>query len=539
MGPILPLLKELNFNMLSLRELSLYFSSSGVEALSKLSLDIAPATVHAIVGENGAGKTTLARLAAGRIIPQRGELFVDGSPLPLGSVSAARRAGIALVEQNPEMDTKLSLLEDALIGVETRKGPFLSIRKARKNWEEILALTSLNLSPELSVSKASPAERQLSRLIAALMQKPRYLFLDEVSALLDGEEQKKIHNLVRSLSEKGLGVIIVSHRLAEVFSLADKITVLRNGKNMGTFNRGEIDQKEIIARMFGTAEQAETAMQTEASPEKKDSAPLLATEPLLELKNISLKKEPWISLNIKELTLHRGEIVGVLGLRGSGLESLEAFIAGALGSGESYGELTVPKKGELAWISSLPNHTPLPERLTLAESLVLFPDFWDSKSGPKRQSKKRAFWNLRSLVSHFFIPQARVQSIAENIIDRAQIHARAGQAGGTLSGGMKRRFVFMREILRKSKILLAGEPFWGLDRASVEKMSEKLRLYTRHGGGVLLISTDIDLVLDLANTIYILKEGYLSGAFYPENFNSKESARDFLSRYMILGEENA
>ncbi len=514
--------------MLHLEGISHWFASTGIQALDGIDLAVERGSVHAIVGENGAGKSTLARIVAGQLAAASGSVWFGGKRLPPGRVDHALASGIALVSQYPALADGFTLFEDAMMGAS--RGVFLRKRALREDWDRIICEMGIALNGDTPVAEASAAERQLARLAGFLMRDLRCLILDEVSAVLDKDEREALHALVRRLAAAGTSVLLVSHLLDEVIALADNTTILCRGRLVETVGRGTLSADELAGRLFGRFEADDMPL-----PDSASKAPV-KTETVLSLSAISFEAPGWPALHDLSFSLESGSITAIAGIRDAGIETLEQLVAGALqpdsgtiaigvqtfeappsrGGLRKTSRVPQMRKAGLAWIAGGRSLSMLPDKLPLSDALVA--------CDPQHYARRKA---------PFLLDGVRTGRAAARLIREAGLRAKETQSSASLSGGSQRRFAIARELARTARVLLAVEPFQGLDSRSAGALAARFRAWSSGGRAILLLSADLDRLIALADRILALNGGRIVADISLDSPSAKQHARRLIPTLLV------
>ncbi|GAB3341384.1 sugar ABC transporter ATP-binding protein [Larkinella ripae] len=470
--------------MLQLLHISKSFP--GVRALDDVSFDVRAGEVHALCGENGAGKSTLLNLLSGNLQPDAGHLEWKGQATRMSGPAEATRQGIAIVYQQLSLVDSLTVAENIFANRQPRNR--LGLIRQRPLWEAAQALLqALNLShikPGSLVASLSAGQKQMVEIAKALSQKPDLLLLDEPTASLTERETRTLFELIGQLKTAGKAVIYISHRLSEIFTVADRVSVLKDGTYQGTFSVSETTAADLVRRMVGRNVLIERAASS-AKPEV-----------MLTAENLSGKRFSGISFQ-----LHRGEILGLAGLVGAGRTELARAIFGIdpLKSG------TVQIGGKLAEIS----HPADAMRLGIAylpeerKALGLFPDQSVTQNLVTAQPPTTsAGW--------FDAPASA--TLAETYRNQLTIRAPSVKtAVGNLSGGNQQKVLLARWLLTKPELLIVDEPTHGIDVGAKAEIYTLLRQLAAKGKAILLISSELPELLILADRILVMREGQLAG----------------------------
>ncbi len=460
-----------------------------VHALRGADLSLGFGEVHAVLGENGAGKTTLLRILAGLIPPDRGEVIVGGRVARFRTPRDAWSAGIGLVHQHFTLVARFTVLENLALGVRWGGGGFaLPLRDVRRRVERLAEETGLAVPPDAQVGTLGVGERQRVEILKVLLREPRVLALDEPTAVLAPGEVDMLLRLLRTQAAEGRCVVLVAHKLDEVLSVADRVTVLRGGRTVLEAARSEVSADLLATAMVGEAG-ALVLGESAATTAVRRPAPAPG-EPVARLEGVTLSG-PRGERALKDVALEvrRGEIVGIAGVEGNGQRELAKVLsrrAQPLG-----GRATVP-----------PDPGFIPQDRA-REGLV--PDF-DVAENLALALHRRGEWRRGPLLLW-----QNVRATARDLIARYRIAAPSTRSlARALSGGNQQRVVVARELESGRDLLVAENPTRGLDVAATAFVHEELlRLRARGDTGIALLSTDLDEVLALADRILVMVRGRL------------------------------
>jgi rhamnose transport system ATP-binding protein len=442
-------------------------SYGGVAALRHASLALRAGEVHAIVGENGAGKSTLIKILTGAVIADEGEIRVDGHLVANHSPHQARALGIVAIYQQPALFPHLTVAENIALASETG-GAFrvLDWKTRRTQAKAVLEQIGARIDPEWPVSRLSMAEQQLIEIARALRAKARVLILDEPTASLTEQEADRLFEIVRDLRGRGVGLIYISHRLDELFRIADRVTVLRDGAVIGTEPMAEIDRPKMIRMMVGR---------------ELSSVFPKVTVPIGE-----------VALETDCLALRRGEIVGMAGMVGSGRTEFAEELFGLRGArtvkiGGREHRITSPGQAIALGIAYVPEDRrrnglimdmPIPANITLASLKGMF-------LRPK---------NERDLADQY---RARLQVKAPSLAAPVK----------TLSGGNQQKVSLARWLATNPKILILDEPTQGIDVGAKAEIHQQMGELAAAGMAILMISSELPEVLGMSDRIAVMHEG--------------------------------
>ena len=476
-------------SLLSIRGLTK--SYPGVVANSEISFEVAPGEVHALLGENGAGKSTLVKAIYGLVTPDSGQMFVDGQLFEPRNPQEARAAGVSMVFQHFSLFDALSVAENIALGMAKPPGTDELSRRIR----DIANAYGLPLDPDRLVGDLSVGERQRVEIVRCLLQDPRILIMDEPTSVLTPQEVSTLFTTLRKLSSEGVAILYISHKLEEIRTLCDHATVLRNGRVVGECKPAEKTARQLAEMMIGL--------------ELVRPLPRLFSpgEALLQVRDLTVPADTPFGTTLKNvsLSLRAGEVLGIAGVAGNGQEELMKVISGetrvsseriAMG-GRQIGA-DGPNARRLAGLLSAPEerlgHAAAAD-MTLTENAYL--------TGRKRQ---RLDW--RGFRKH-----GSTANFARAIIGKFDVRTPGVTVkAGALSGGNLQKFVIGREILQRPKVLVVNQPTWGVDAHAAATIRTAIRDLAAEGTGVLVISQDLDELMEISDTFSVLEGGRLSEA---------------------------
>ncbi|NPV47304.1 MAG: ATP-binding cassette domain-containing protein [Armatimonadetes bacterium] len=465
----------------------------GLVALDGVSLTIAPGELHALVGENGAGKSTLVQIVAGQIAPDGGELLLDGQPVASFSPRVARSMGVAIVPQHPDLFHSLTALENLFVGEWPRgRAGCVSWREMRERARLVLAEMGVALDLNARAGDLTVAERQLLQIARALVANARLLILDEPTAPLGQEETERLFALLRRLHGRGVAMVYISHRLAEVFELAQRVTVLRDGRLVATLPLAGVSREELVRLMVGESPQEASTSEPKPVPERP---PLLAVEGLTvpgKVASLSFSVAP-------------GEVLGLAGVAGSGrnevlraIGGVERFAATSIRiAGKPVAPLS-PDRALRAGICLVPadrHHEALVLPMAVRENLTLGSlGRWASRLGLIRHREEAT---AAAELSH----RVAVRAVSTE------------QAVATLSGGNQQKVALASRLAVQPRVLLLEEPTQGVDVRARSELHRQIRDLAAHGVAILLVSSDLPELLTLSDRIVVLHRGRQVGEF--------------------------
>ncbi|HZA82304.1 MAG TPA: sugar ABC transporter ATP-binding protein [Actinomycetes bacterium] len=466
----------------------------GVRALQGVDLQVERGEVHALLGENGAGKSTLMKLVAGAVTPDAGRMTLDGAPVPLGSLAAAQASGVALVYQDLSLVPQLSVGENVLLG----RWP--TTRWGTVAWEELhatagrhLGRIGLEVDPRRRVGELGMAERQLVEIAKALSGDVRVLLLDEPTSALSDPEARRLFGVVRDLTGSGVAVVYVSHRLPEVLDIADRVSVLRDGRLVGTVRAAEVDENRLARMMVGRAVGGPAATPVPAA----DGGTPLA------LAARGLARPP--RLKPVDLELRAGEVAAVFGLVGSGrtrlartLFGLEPATGGSLEVGGRPASVRSPADAIALGIGYLGEDRAagIVPRMTLAENITLA--------------------SLPRLGRGALLATGQERQLARRFADELDIRAPLDRPAETLSGGNQQKLVLARWLCSGARVLVLDDPTRGIDVGAKEEVFRLVRRLAGDGAAVLYLTSETREAQELADRILIMAGGRIVRSVDPD-----------------------
>jgi ABC-type uncharacterized transport system ATPase subunit len=479
--------------VLEMRGITKEFPS--IVANDNVGLDVRKAEVHALLGENGAGKSTLMNILYGLYKADEGEILLQGKPVTFGSAKDAIRAGIGMVHQHFMLIPVMTVAENIVLGNEpTREGILLDERGAEERVREISKQYGLAVDPTALVGDITVGQQQRVEILKALYRGAEILILDEPTAVLTPQEAGELFEIVESLRHAGKSIVFISHKLNEVLTIADRITVLRRGKTIETVPREGATEASLARSMVGR----EVLLRVE-KPVAQPGDVLLRVENLQVVDDRGIEKVNGVSFEVRA-----GEIVGIAGVDGNGQSELIDAIAGlrkiATGSVQLAGR-TFDSASAREMLDAGLGHIPedrqrrgLILEFTIAENIALH----DYANPPD------AKWGW--LFPRRFVERARTL-IREFDVRGGGPLARAG----TLSGGNQQKVIAAREIARDPKVLIAAQPTRGLDVGAIEFVHRRLVEEREEGRAILLVSLELEEILSLSDRILVLYEGRIVG----------------------------
>ena len=472
--------------LLQVRELSKGFP--GVRALSGVNLDVWPGEVVAVIGENGAGKSTLMKILAGVQRPDAGEILWDGRPVQFASVEAALQAGIVLIHQELNLADNLDVGGNIFLGREPRRMGLIDRRRIDRDSAEVMRRVGLECSPRTIVSSLPIGRQQMVEIAKALSSDARLLIMDEPTSSLTTHEAEQLFSVVKDLRSRGISILYISHRLAEVKELADRVVVLRDGRNAGGLDRSEVTHDRMVRMMVGR-ELSQFYPHTPRAP----------GDAVLDVRRLRTPTFPKHELSF---TLRAGEIVGLAGLVGAGRTELLRTLFG----------IDRARGGEIEVVGRLLSRHGAAD--AIAAGLALVPE--DRKQQglvlemPVRENLSLAGVNRSARMG--FLALAAERDLATTMIGSLGIKTPSDrQAVQFLSGGNQQKVVLGKWLAVRPKVLLLDEPTRGIDVGAKQEIYRLMEQLADSGVAILFASSEMEEVLGMSDRTLVMHEGRLTG----------------------------
>ena len=496
---------------LQMRGITKTYPENEVLANDRVDFEVRENEIHAVVGENGAGKTTLMKILYGLEQPDGGDIFVKAQQVRIHSPLDANRLGIGMVHQHFRLIPEFTIAENVVLGIEPRKrGIFFDRERAVRGVREVTRRYGFAIDPRLAVSRLTVGQMQLVEIIKILYREAELLILDEPTSVLTEQQIHKLFATLRKLREIGKTIVIITHKLGEVKAISQRVTVMRKGEVVAVRDTADVDERELSRLMVGKA----VTFQFERKPVNKGRV-------VLELQDVVLRQkgQDRSLLDHVNLKVHAGEIVGVVGVSGNGLAELEDVVGGLrrvsrgklLHDGRDITELSAVQLRErgLAYVPA--------DRLYRGSSL-----------------QSSVMENMIISSHHDFLrggvfQQQAVEQFADSLTRSFSIDGDPRVPIGTLSGGNIQKVILARELASQTDFIIFSEPTWGLDVASAEFVYAKILEIRERGIAVLLISSNLDEILALCDTLVVLYRGRAVAALS----NAQSLSKELVGEYMM------
>lgn len=462
----------------------------GVHALTDVSLDLLPGEIHALCGENGAGKSTLIKILAGSYTPDKGQVFMEGVPLPPGDIRASEKAGIHVLYQESTSFPHLNAMENIFLGREPRRfgGLLLHRKKLKQDTLALLSRLGEDVPHDRPLGNLSLAQRQMIGIARALAHKSRILIMDEPTASLSGRETEVLFRIARQLKEEGVGILYISHRLEEIFELAQRVTVLRDGRHITTRDVKEVSREDLIRMMVGR----------EVSSLSQKPAGGTKGRVVLEVRGLTLKG----SYRNISFSLCAGEILGLAGLVGAGRSEVAQTIFG----------ITRQDSGSV--IVDGQSLSPGSVRCAINRGLALVPEDRQRQGLilPMAVGVNLTLAVLHRLTRFCLCSSAKEKNLITRLLSEMDVRGGSPYApASTLSGGNQQKLVIGKWLALSPSILLLDEPTHGVDVGAKAEIYKLIRRLADEGIATLVISSDLPEILSLCDRILVMREGEISG----------------------------
>ncbi|NPV41610.1 MAG: sugar ABC transporter ATP-binding protein [Anaerolineae bacterium] len=478
----------------------------GVHALNNVSFSVLEGEVHAIVGENGAGKSTLMKILAGNYKPDTGRILLSGKEVEFNNPHQAHMAGISIIYQEFYCFPSLSVVANVFAGKEIIKNIFLDEKEMRKRVCDVLNRMGVKIDPDATARDLSVADQQIIEIAKALVYESKIVIMDEPNSALTDKETKALFEIINRMKKQGITILYISHRLEEVFQICDRITVLRDGHFMGTWEKTKTNIPFIISQMIGRK-------LDEAFP-KRSTIHWEAT-PILKVKNLSLEN----SLDNVNFEIRAGEVLGFAGLEGSGIRELfhilfglQKFTSGEIlyqGNKQDYSFSDQAIKAGWGLIPANRRDHGLIMRWTVKENITLV--------------------ILKRLLNAMkLIRRSAVDSVAADYITKLRISAGSSdKIALDLSGGNQQKVVISKWLATNPRILLLDDPTRGIDVGAKSEIYNLIQDLSKQGLAILFNSSEIDEVIGLSHRILVVRQGKII-----KEFNHQEAEKSEVLRFV-------
>lgn len=465
-----------------------------------ISLSFELGKIHAIVGENGAGKSTLMKIVNGLYQPDSGSMRLSDEELLLRNPADAARKGIGMVYQHFMLVPTLTVAENLILGNEMHRYGILDMQSARHKVREVSNVYGFNIDPDIKISELSVGKQQRVEIMKVLFRQSTIIVFDEPSAVLTPSEVQELFVIMRKLRDNGATILFITHKLQEVFTIAETVSVVRKGKLEGSFSIDSITREEVASLMIGRS--AQFIRKT----------PAVRNEIILQAHDVTvLSTQGHVAVDGVSFTLHKGEILGIAGVDGNGQSELAMAIAGLL---DYSGSITIDnielRERSIAAKKKIVAHIPEDRHkhaaitsFTLAENAIL---------GHHQTFARKGIIDVRAVKSftHTLLSDYDVQADSSTMLF------------GQLSGGNQQKCVVGRELREDTPVILAVHPTRGVDIGAIEMIHAQLLEKAKEGKAVVLISSEISDVLALSDTIAVMYKGRFNAILSRDDSNEEK-----------------
>ena len=477
----------------------------GVVANRDIHLRVLPGEVHAVVGENGAGKSTLMKILYGMLRPDEGLIRVEGREVHFRSPKDAIDRGIGMVHQHFMLADNLTVLENVILGAEPARGPTIDFERARDRIRDLSGTYSLPLDPNRLVETLAVGERQRLEIIKVLYRGARILILDEPTAVLVPQEVEELFGHLRELKRQGVTVIFISHKLDEVLEIADRITVIRQGRTIDTVDRGEVTARQLAEMMVGSEL---------PTPETREST--VTDVVLLSVEGLTVRNPDGRTvLDDVSLAIRHGEVLGIAGVEGNGQAELVEAIIGLRHA--HAGRISLDGSDITSWGTRSRREAGIcyiPEdRHDLG--LLLPSPLWENAmlGHQTRPPFSRGLW----------IDRAGARRRTGDVVREFRVMTPGVDvAAYALSGGNQQKLIVGREMTAGPKVLIAAQPTRGIDVGAQAAVWDQIRRARAEGLAVMLISADLEELIGLSDTLWVIYRGRLVARLDPTTVTPEE-----------------
>ncbi|QVI26413.1 sugar ABC transporter ATP-binding protein [Mycolicibacterium neoaurum] len=482
----------------ALRMTGIVKSFPGTRACNGAGLEVAEGEVHCLLGENGAGKSTMMKILSGSYTPDSGTITLAGKDVSFNSPIDGVRAGINTIYQELDLVPDMTVSQNLFLGHEPRRGPFVNRRERDRRAAAAIGRVGGTFAPTAVVGELSVSDQQLTAIAKALTTEARIVIMDEPSATLTDHDLAAVFTVIHELTAEGKSVIYISHRLDEIKAIGDRATVMRDGTTVGVFDIASVSKDELVEAMIGRAVQARPPRQPRA----------VSGPPLLHVHRATIDGV----IDIRDITVGRGEIVGLAGLGGAGRSTLLATIFG-------------DRKATLDMTFNDRHITALTPRSAVGRGIGLVPE----------DRKRQGLFLEQSILRNAAIaalqpgrinPLARARDVCGPPLERLGVKfASVEQPVGQLSGGNQQKVVLAKWIARGIDLLLLDEPTRGLDIGAKADLFEQVQALAETGVGVVMASSELSELTENCHRIWVLHEGRNIAQFEPATTPTADIAR--------------
>ena len=469
----------------------------GVYALKDINLEVRAGEVHALLGENGAGKSTLIKVLGGIYQADQGEIFIDGNKVEISDVRDAQQQGISIIHQELVLVPYMTVAENIYLGREPKNGLFVNHRKMEEDAQKLLDAYQMEIDAAMVVANLTTAQQQMVEIVKAISFDSKILVMDEPTSSISDKEVEFLFNTMRILTEKGVGIIYISHKMSELDQICDRVTVLRDGKYVGTEVVKETTKEKLISMMVGRELQKYYTRDFQN-----------AGEVVLKCEKISDGKL------VKDATfeIRKGEIVGFSGLVGSGRSELMKCVFGL--NQNFTGDITI--NGKKVKIKS-----PID---AIKNGIALVPEDRKKEGLYKVQSVKynSTIEVLDEFIKGIIVNYSKEEAITQKYIDMMSTKTPSqDQIIGNLSGGNQQKVMIGRWLATTPKILILDEPTRGVDVGAKSEIYARMNELVKKGVSIIMISSELPEIINMSDRIYVMNSGRIAGCLQRDGISQE------------------
>lgn len=474
-------------------------------ANDRINLNVRRGEIHALLGENGAGKSTLMNMLSGLLEPTSGEIAVNGQVVAIDSPTKSSQLGIGMVHQHFMLVEAFTVAENIILGNETTKAGVLDLKQASQEIKELSEKYGLAVDPSAKISDITVGAQQRVEILKTLYRGADILIFDEPTAVLTPSEIGELLNILKNLASEGKSIILITHKLDEIRAVADRVTVIRRGKSIETVEVEGISSQQLAEMMVGRSVSFKTE-KVKANPK----------EVVLSIKDLVVHENRGVpAVKGLDLEVRAGEIVGIAGIDGNGqselihaITGLRKVQSGSIRIKDKEVSNLAPRKITEMQVSHVPedrHRDGMVLDMTIAENIAI-------QTYYKEPFSKNGILNY-----------AAINEYARNLMAEFDVRAASELvSGGSLSGGNQQKAVMAREIDRNPDLLIVSQPTRGLDVGAIEYLRKRLVAERDKGKAVLVVSFELDEILDVSDRIAVIHDGKIQGIVYPEETNKQE-----------------
>ncbi len=488
---------------------------NGTVANRDINMEFMKGEIHSIVGENGAGKSTLMKVIFGIESPSSGTVTYKGKEVHFTSSMDAIEAGIGMVHQHFMLIPSFSVVDNIILGAEPKNGLFIDRKEAIRKTQEVSDKYNFELDVTAKVSTLSVAKRQKVEILKTLYRNAELIILDEPTSVLTPQETEKLFDQLRQFKEQGHTIIFISHKLEEVKKISDRISVIRNGVSKGTYRNDELTMEQLTNLIIGRDLEKDLAQYKTHED--------FHNEKSLVVEDLYMERNGKPVLNHMNFAVKKGEILGIAGVEGNGQSELVKCLAGLsktqyegkiLLDGKDINEMNVKQRREngMAYIPEDRMVDGIAATLPISDNLI------------------SSYFDRKDINGKVFMNQKAIDKISDDLISTFAVKTQDANTNvGSLSGGNVQKVVVAREYNTNPSFMIAEQPTHGIDIGSAELVHHKLIELRNQGAGILLVSADLNEVLDLSDRIIVMFEGEIAG-YFPD---AKKTNDQELGIYML------